>query len=455
MTFACVLGKAVRGLGGCHNGPVTVADVAPTTADEVFDPVGVDTHRSILLPEGSRVVHIGPPKTGTTALQGAFHMGRDRAERQGVHYASNGRHAMTAILAGIQQPSPWSTNRKPPASWNWTRLVGEIKSSKARRVVLSSEFFADATPDAIRRVVEELDPTRIQIVVTLRPLARIMPSQWQQFVQNQLTQPFEEWLDGLLNKPRGKVTPTFWVRHRHDELVARWADVVGPDRVTVVALDDRDRDMVLRVFEQLTGLMPGTLVAEPDMANRSMTLPEIEVVRAFNTAFKAEKLPATLYGRIMRFGAAAVMRTRPPQADEPRIELPAWSAEPISNLAREMMASIRASGVRIVGDLDAMAEVPAVRAAGNGHVAVSPEVAASAALGVLMASGLARGTGRITADEYLGVEGDERPSRPPRPVQEPPELLRISTLQLGVVMVRRARAAAIDRIVRLFRRRRD
>jgi hypothetical protein len=234
--------------------------------------------------------------------------------------------------------------------------------------------------------------------------------------------------------------------------------------MTVIALDDRDRDMVLRVFEQLTGLTTGTLVAEPDMANRSMTVPEIEVVRAFNAAFKASKLPAPLYGRIMRFGGAAEMRTRTPEADEGRIELPAWSREPIQNLAREMMAAIRASGVRIIGDLDLLTEVPVGTEANAGTVSVSPDVAASAAMGVLIASGLARGTGSIVADESDAIEGGEsaagraRPTgadRAPRPVQEPSELLRISTQQLGIVILRRLRAAVTERLARMLGRRRD
>ncbi|HET7182773.1 MAG TPA: hypothetical protein VFI15_11120, partial [Candidatus Limnocylindrales bacterium] len=255
---------------------------SPTATPLRAEPANVDA-----LPVGSRILHIGPPKTGTTALQAAFHLNRPACEAQGVHYASNGRHAMTAVLAGIDQPSPWSPTRKPPARWTWTRLLSNIRASTADRLVLSSEFFADASPEAIRRVVDEFDPARIQVVVTLRPLARIIPSQWQQFVQNQLTVPFEEWVEALVNQPRGTLTPVFWRRHRHDELVARWAQVVGPDRVTVIALDDRDRDMVLRVFERLTGLRAGTLVAEPDLANRSMTVPEIETIRAFNLAYKS------------------------------------------------------------------------------------------------------------------------------------------------------------------------
>jgi hypothetical protein len=219
--------------------------------------------------------------------------------------------------------------------------------------------------------------------------------------------------------------------------------------MTVVALDDTDRDLVLRVFERLTGLAPGTLIAEPDSANRSMTVPEIEVLREFNKRFRDEKLPAPLYGRIIRFGAAAYMRTRTPAPDEDRIELPQWAIEPVSALSSEMMATIRASGVHVIGDLDHLAVATTTRAPGDQPVSITPAIASSAAMGVLLASGLARGTGTITAKESEGVQGDEAFPRAPRPVQEPPELLRISTLQIGVVLVRRARAFAFGQLDRL------
>ena len=61
-----------------------------------------------------------------------------------------------------------------------------------------------------------------------------------------------------------------------------------------------------------------------------------------------------------------------------------------AQIATEMMATSR-DGIRLVGDLDDMPYVP--RRASAGHeVSVSPDVAASAAIGVLIASGLARGT---------------------------------------------------------------
>ncbi len=399
------------------------------------------------LPEGSRIVHIGPHKTGTTALQAAFWNNRKAVRTQGLHYASNGRHAMTAVLAGIEHLSPWNVDKRPPPMWKWERLLSDIRSSNAKRVLLSSEFFADARPDAVARVVQQLDPSRLQIVVTLRPLSRIVTSQWQQFVQNLSTAPFDAWLRKLLDDPHPKGDPpVFWRRHRHDDLIARWADLVGPDHVTVVALNDGDRDMVLRAFERLTGLRNGTLIPDPTVSNRSMTLPEIETVRQFNIAFKKLKLPSLLYMRIMRFGATSVMQQRRPSPDEPKIELPDWSVGPIRDIAREMVANIRALGVRVLGDLDDLTVVPPARAGEMPKVTVSPDVAASAAIGVLIASGLARGSAELTIDPDVVADDDLAPPKAPAIVHEPPDLLRVSSQQMALVIVRRFKVDLLNRV---------
>ena len=207
---------------------------------------------SLLLPEGTRLVHIGPPKTGTTSLQRAFHSGREAVARQGVHYVGPTHQPVGPILAVTGRTNPISG--KPPSRWTWRLLVNEVRRAKEPRVVLSSEFLADARPDAIRTIVGDLGAEQVHVVVTLRPLARIVPSQWQQFVQSGLRQSYDDWLDVMFKGPPPTPMPTFWFRHRHDQLIARWADVVGPERVTVVALDDADHGMILRVFEQLTGL---------------------------------------------------------------------------------------------------------------------------------------------------------------------------------------------------------
>ena len=397
------------------------------------------------LPLGTRILHIGPHKTGTTAVQAALHDARAELERQGVLYASDYRHAMTAVLAGLELPNAWNDDKEPPPRWKWERLVGKVRSTKADRVIFSSEFFADGRPDGIRKIVDELDPSKVHVVVTLRPIAKIMPSQWQQWVQNQWTMPLEEWVQDLFSNPTGKAGAMFWRRHRHDQLIERWAAIVGTERVTAIALDESDHGMLYRVFERLLGLRTGTLQPVTTLSNRSMTLPEIEVIRAFNEMYKAEKLSRKVYARVIRFGASGLMETRRPAPDEPRIELPEAARDQVAAAAREVIAGIRASGVHVIGDLDALAQVPTSHGMPSGPVSVSPEIAASAAMGVLIGAGLARGSGPIS--RAVDALEDDGPSiAAPPVVQEPAELLRLSSSQLQVVLMRRARARLAQKL---------
>jgi hypothetical protein len=393
----------------------------------------------LLLPEGTRLVHIGPPKTGTTTLQGAFHGGRDAIAGQGVHYAGPTRQPMGAVLAVMGYPSP--NTGEVPSIKKWKALVGEIKQAGGKRVVLSSERLSHSRPEAIRTIVEDLGPGKVHIAVTLRPLAKVIPSQWQQSVQTGLQASFDDYLDEILNDPDGKRSHAFWYKHRHDRLIARWAEIVGPHNVTVIALDDRDHGMVLRVFEQMLGLSEGTLIADGDRTNRSMTLPEVEVVRAFNEQFFAENLSRPLHTKVMRFGATAHIKAREPAPDEPRIETPQWALDRASQISTEMVDAILASGVRLVGDPERLRPTltsglvdgrqPTFR--------IAPEIAGRAAMGVLLASGLARST--KDDDRYV-----------PRPSVEPIALARISTIQMMAVLWRRIRAAVVVRTRRLFRR---
>jgi len=393
---------------------------------------------ALLLPSGARLVHIGPPKTGTTAIQGAFHAARESVKAQGVHYAGRSRHSAPAVLAVTGRRSPHSEGEPPPIK-RWRRLVRDITRADARHVLLSSEFLADADSQAIRRIVEDLDPARVHVAVTLRPLGRILASQWQQNVQSGIGSSYDAWLQRAFNPVPGKENRAFWWRHRHDELIARWAEVVGPGNVTVIALDERDHGMVLRSFEQLLGLAAGTLVAEPDLANRSLTLPEVEAIRAFNVAFKAEGLGTPLHSKVMRYGAALHMKTREPGPEEPRIETPQWALDRASAIAAEMVAAIAASGVRVVGDLEALAAPQVSRLAGDRQpeVAIPPEIAASMAMGILVATGAAR-QGKAAGGSPV--------------VAEPIELVRVPTTRLAGVLVGRTRAAVVGRWRRVRRR---
>ncbi|MFI6344477.1 hypothetical protein [Streptomyces sp. NPDC050560] len=339
------------------------------------------------LPEGTRLVHIGPHKTGTTSIQGALFEKRDELAGHGVHFPGDDRHPMHAALAATARPSMMGD--AAPKEAHWLRLLRQVEDGGDRRTVISSEFFADADEAAVERVVRDLGGDRVRIVVTLRPLAKILPSQWQQYVQNGLRMGYEDWLRHMLRKaPYEQPTPSFWRRHRHAELIERWSGVVGPDRVTVIMVDDRERDMLARVFERLLDLPAGLLEPVTDAANRSLTLGEAELVREFNILFRASDLPERLYSRLIRYGAVPGMKTRwQPTEDTPRIITPEWAGRRAAEIGEEVAGRVAELGVRVVGDPAVIATAGGSVGATGGPPTLSPAVAAEALFGAVRAGG--------------------------------------------------------------------
>lgn len=387
------------------------------------------------IPKGSVLLHIGPPKTGTSALQGACHAQRDLLARAGVHYAGPGVQPSTAAFAVTRREHP-STGR-PPSMRHWRSLVKEVTSHRSETVLISSEFFAGASAEQAREVIAALGGERVHVVVTLRPLGKILASRWQQNVQEGARVGYGEWLTDVLKAPESTHAKRFWSRQRHDALVARWSVAGSPERTHVVVIDDRDHDGILRTFEQLLGIPTETLAGHRDTPNRSMTLQEIEVVRAFNEQFHEAGLAPSLRYQLMSRGAATHLKRRAPLKDEPRITTPPWALDEANCVAQEMIESIYALGVKVYGDTSLLLTDRGAQQEGGleseTRISVSPEIAARAAIGVLFASGATRG---YESGSNVPAWG------------EPYDLQRATTLQLLTVAAQRV----ITNLARRFRR---
>jgi hypothetical protein len=358
-------------------------------------------------PEGARVLHVGPPKTGSTALQDALHRARESLALQGVTYASRVRHEVV--------PARWVTGALPNtprwawAEQRWNELVDAMRAEGRERKVYSSEYLADADDEQVVRVVDAMGPEDTYVVITLRPLVDIVPSQYQQYLQGGLTSDYETWLRATFDSP-GEDALGFWRRHRHDALVERWARLAGRDRVVVVATGGRDFDAVPAAFERLLGLSRGTLVGRGVRSNRSLTWPEAEVMRRFNAEAQRLGLVDAKYETLTKYAADGV-KERTPGPDEPRIVTPAWAAKRADELSAELALGIAASGVRVIGDLDALVSRTTVTALPQPPVAVDLDVAA------LFAAKFVEAERRLRAEIAARKDARRTPSEPPAEVK--------------------------------------
>jgi hypothetical protein len=312
----------------------------------------------LVLPERALLLHIGPHKTGTTAIQGAMRKARKKMRSHGVVYAGKGRQHQMAALAVTGGKG--LLGDRPAERADWDNLVSEVRTTLNSRVIVSSEFFDGADDDVARMVVDELGGDRVHVVVTLRPLAKILPSAWQQYVRNRLRHTYDEWLEAMFNEPPYAMpTVTFWQRHHHDVLVERWAKIVGPERLLVIVVDETDPDSLMRTFERITELPVGLLEPETGWTNRSLTAAETELVRLLNVEFHKRKWPSERYHHAVRRGVVRQIQMRSASRDEPRITTPAWAVQRANEIAASAAARITASGVHVLGDLGSLSNVQA------------------------------------------------------------------------------------------------
>lgn len=353
---------------------------------------------TLLLPEGTVLVHVGPFKTGTTAVQAALRDASPALRDAGVVRLGRRRNRRAAVRHVLHPGRP---DNPIGAEAGWATMVRQVERLGTARAVLSDEHWSDADDDAIARAVDGLGP-HVHVVFTLRPLARLLPSQWQQFLVRKLDLPYDEWLRLILS-PDHATDPhavTFWHRHRHDQLVARWARVVGPENVTVIVLDPQNRAMLGETFEAMLGLPGETLAADRagrGSDNRSFTEAEAEMLRSYNTLIKERGL-TDLQSLTGQPGYAVRLRDRTPASDEPKLKTPAWALDRAGEIGREIADSLRSSGVRIVGDLDVLTSTA-------GEVGEPTEALLPPAVGAAFA---------VAIHESATAQAPA-PARPPRP----------------------------------------
>jgi hypothetical protein len=152
-------------------------------------------------------------------------------------------------------------------------------------------------------------------------------------------------------------------------------------------------------------------------------------------------------------GTALYMKGRTAGPDEPKQKTPSWAINRADLIGWESASAIRALGVQVIGNLDALggatpqgdsaAQIPplataAVNASSAAARQVPEEVATRAAMGMLFASGAAR------------EEGSGRPGIDVR--VEPQVLQRVHTIDLLRVVAQRLLWSVTSRIRKITRR---
>lgn len=402
------------------------------------------SHEPMLLPEGACLLHIGPYKTGSTAVQSAMHNARPQLAEHGVVYAGRGtrdRRAGWAVMG--RKPR----GRDVPRIEEWQALVDEVRTAESHRVCVSNEDFARLGQTYVDRIADDLGRDRLHVVAVARRFDRLLPSQWQERVKCHETASYPTFLREVLDPAsQHHVHRAFWASHGIEGMVERWGAAVGAENVTVVVSDDSDRTLLLRTFEVMLGL-PREFLKLDEKSNPSLPINGVEFLRRLNERFDAEDaLTDWAYFHLIQRGAIPRMKYAPRSSSDQRIPpLPAWAEERVAELSRERVEALARLGVNVVGDPTVLLTAPAADPSARlpePPDTISLDLAAKAVEGVVEATLKAqREAARPTSPrKRVELRGKAAPARAHVPAGRPIEDTRAAEL-LREVARRAARRA--------------
>ena len=302
---------------------------------------------------GVVVVHVGLMKSGTTFVQQQLFAHQEALAGDGVLVPGASWGQQVRWVRGALHSGDRSA---------WAQLVDRVGGHDGRSVV-SVELLGPALRPVRRRVVEDLRPHRVEVVITARDLGRAMVSLWQETVQNGRSWTWPAYVEGV----RAAVPPTpdgvpdtgrtYWRQQDLHRIAEAWAEVA--DRVSIVTVPPpgADRDLLWRRFSEAAGLPTYDVV--PTRGNESLGLASVLALREVNELLAARDL-APPAGKALRKRLLAkdVLASR--RKDEPTLglSLPPWLADASAALVERT----RALGLDLYGDWSDLtpADVPGV-----------------------------------------------------------------------------------------------
>ena len=311
------------------------------------------------------VLHIGPRKTATTYLQ---------------------RILQALVLDGLLDPSVYpirtrdgTDHNQVPGLIDLAREAGAIglqddawqqqDGSDARAlldavhqapgdVILSAEAMSVLPQAGAARVISDLGPAPVDVIVTARDLARVLPSSWQQHMRNGNYESYADYLALRVDERATRNYETelrrgFWRAYRYADLVARW-QAAGARTVTVVTVPGSGApvDTVWHRFvaaADVAGLPDDPPTIPDDRANVSLSGAETFAIYGFNLAARANG-----QGRrdVRAAHRALIRRGWTDRTDRgPRLGLPIDLQPVVAQWAAEDVEALAESGTRVIGDL--------------------------------------------------------------------------------------------------------
>jgi hypothetical protein len=296
------------------------------------------------------VLHIGTMKSGTTYLQRVLDTGI--LESVGGFYASGSFRGQAKAVDSL-----FHEKRREPRPW--TALAERVQRRQGT-AVYSHEFLSFASEDRVRRIVESFGGAPVEVLLTVRDQRTAIPAQWQTYVRNRGTDPWDAYVRGLESLRGGRrgrradrstadastAVRAFRRAQGVPGIIARWTAQPGVSSVAVVLMPapGSPPDLLWQRFCDAACLPAPAPPATVGRQNESLGYASCELMRLLNPWLA--DLGRLQYERCRR---APIQALLPLRHEEGRPELDQQGSQLAGELNARILRAVDRHGVRLVG----------------------------------------------------------------------------------------------------------
>lgn len=225
-------------------------------------------------------IHIGRPKTGSTALQHFLMKNRQQLLTRGVLYPLTGCHQLSSHLFAYAYSDRLRAGAHLPAIDQrelWLALGEEVKDASAGRVVLSSENFWFVDP---RRVKDDIDGKYdVRVIAYIRRQDNVIASSFCEEVKRELISLDADVEEFALDPLRLELLDYL-------AILDEWSSCFGLDNLAVRVYERLSGGCIASDFCRLLAIEPGDLEIDQVTVNPALPYDVLSLISNAN-AFKS------------------------------------------------------------------------------------------------------------------------------------------------------------------------
>jgi hypothetical protein len=289
--------------------------------------------------------HIGMPKTGTSYLQSILWANKLRLREQGLLLPLGGQNHHYWAFQSLRGRFSGAEPRIRRSAWD--RLIRAVDAWK-EEAFITHELFSQCEEGESGAALSALTQVSgaVHLVLTVRNLADVLPSAWQQRVKQGESASFDDFMKHLDDDaPRHRFSQYQDLRR----VLTRWQHGLPDNRIHLVtnpSSDGPNHLLLHRLAEALTLSMDGFELGSA-RHNRSLGRAETELLRRCNATLPRGELEPAIQGMLKSVGER-VLGNEGSERLTLRPEHQAWAYV----RSREVDAFVRQRGYTVHGDLD-------------------------------------------------------------------------------------------------------